>query len=70
MVGASLKKKDTMKLITQFEAATRTTAELQGLYRMAFNALAAAPRGSQERRDAQESVENIQHELAMRKLAP
>lgn len=35
-----------MKLVTRFEAASRSTDELHGLLREAFNAFAAAPRGS------------------------
>ncbi|WP_419907884.1 hypothetical protein [Hoeflea sp.] len=57
-----------MKLITRFEAASHTTAELQGLYREAFNALAAAPRGSQEQRNALASFNNVRRELATRRL--
>lgn len=55
-----------MKLITRFEAAKHTTAELHGLYRDAFNALAAAPRGSSDRRNAMASLTNIERELASR----
>ena len=59
-----------MKLITRFEAASRSTADLHGLLRDAFNALAAAPRGSQERRDALESLRAIEDELASRMPGP
>ncbi len=55
-----------MKLVTRFEAASRSTAELHGLYREAFNAFAGAPRGSQEYRDALTSLRNIEDELASR----
>lgn len=55
-----------MKLITRFEAARHSTAELHGLYREAFNALASAPRGSDERRNALASLQNIEAELATR----
>ncbi|MCR9135724.1 MAG: hypothetical protein NXI27_07010 [Alphaproteobacteria bacterium] len=55
-----------MKLITRFEAASRSTAELHGLYREAFNAMAAAPLGSLERRNALASLDNIKRELANR----
>lgn len=55
-----------MKLITRFDAAKRSTAELHGLYRDAFNALAAAPRGSEDRRNALASLQNIETELASR----
>lgn len=55
-----------MKLVTRFEAASRSTEQLQGLYREAFNAFSVAPRGSQERQDALVSLENIEAELASR----
>ena len=55
-----------MKLVTKFEAASRSTAELHGLLREAFNAFAASPRGSVERRNALESMHNIEAELATR----
>ena len=48
-----------MKLVTRFEAASRSTAELHGLLREAFNAFAAAPRGSIERDNALASMHNI-----------
>lgn len=66
MVGASLKKETQMKLITQFDAAKHTTAELHSLYREAFNAFAAAPRGSEQRRSALASLNNIERVLASR----
>ncbi|WP_269584231.1 hypothetical protein [Roseibium sp. Sym1] len=55
-----------MKLISRFEAASRNTAELNALYREAFNAFASAPRGSADRRNALVSIENIEAELEMR----
>ena len=55
-----------MKLVTRFEAASRSTSELHGLLRQAFNAFAAAPRGSQERSNALQSMHNIEAELASR----
>ena len=55
-----------MKLVTRFEAASRSTQELRGLLRAAFNAFAAAPRGSIERQCALESMHNIETELASR----
>ncbi|MBO9401431.1 hypothetical protein [Shimia sp. R9_3] len=55
-----------MKLITRHEAARLSLEELHGLLRQAFNALASAPRGSQQRRDALASLEAIEHELACR----
>jgi hypothetical protein len=55
-----------MKLVSRFEAASRNTAELHGLLAEAFNAFAAAPRGSQERQNALQSMRNIEDELAAR----
>ena len=55
-----------MKLVSRFEAASRSTAELQGLLTKAFNAFAIAPRGSNQRRDALASMRNIEDELATR----
>ncbi|MGR3507852.1 MAG: hypothetical protein ACU0FF_01040 [Sulfitobacter sp.] len=55
-----------MKLVSRFEAASRSTAELHGLLTEAFNVFAAAPRGSNERRDALLSMRNIEDELAAR----
>ena len=55
-----------MKLVSRFEAASRGTAELHGLLKDAFNAFAIAPRGSQERRNALQSLQNIEDELATR----
>ena len=55
-----------MKLVSRFEAASRSTAELHGLLAEAFNAFAVAPRGSHERRNALQSMRNIEDELASR----
>jgi len=55
-----------MKLITRSDAAKRSLEDLHGLYREAFNAIAAAPRGSQERRNALASLDVIERELASR----
>lgn len=55
-----------MKLITRFNAASLSTAELHALFREAFNALASAPRGSIERSNALASLHNIEAELARR----
>lgn len=55
-----------MKLVSRFEAASRSTADLHGLLREAFRAVAAAPCGSQARNVALASVRNIQAELATR----
>lgn len=55
-----------MRLVTRFEAATRSTAELRCLLKEAFAAAASAPPCSQERRDALASIRNIRFELALR----
>ncbi|MEI4232987.1 hypothetical protein [Roseovarius sp. D22-M7] len=55
-----------MLLVSRFEAASRSTAELHGLLAEAFNAFANASRSSQERRDALASMRNIEDELAAR----
>ncbi|TPE46480.1 hypothetical protein [Amaricoccus solimangrovi] len=55
-----------MKLVSRFEAASCSTAELHGLLGEALRAFAVAPRGSQERRDVLESIRNIENELAIR----
>lgn len=59
-----------MKLVSRFEAATLGTAELFGLRKQAFVAFSAAPRGSQEQRDALASMHAIENELAARKPTP
>lgn len=58
-----------MKLISRFQAASLGTAELYGLRKEAFKAFAAAPRGSQEQRDALASMRTIEDELATRAAA-
>jgi hypothetical protein len=55
-----------MLLVSRFEAASRSTPELHGLLTESFNAFAVAPRGSQERRSALQSLQNIENELAAR----
>lgn len=55
-----------MKLVSRFEAASRSNAELHGLFKEAFNAFSAVPRGSEDRRTALSSLENIEAELASR----
>ncbi|MCR9087554.1 MAG: hypothetical protein NXH97_12520 [Rhodobacteraceae bacterium] len=55
-----------MNLITRFELAALTEAELRGLMRETFNALARSEPGSPERRNALASLENVQAELACR----
>ena len=59
-----------MKLISRFKAATRSTVELYGLRKEAFIAFSAAPRGSQQQRNALTSMRNIERELASRLPTP
>ena len=59
-----------MKLVSRFEAATRSTAELYGLRKEAFIAFASAARSLQEQRDALTSMRNIERELAKRQFRP
>ncbi|MEM8774979.1 MAG: hypothetical protein AAGF53_08090 [Pseudomonadota bacterium] len=55
-----------MKLITRSEASKLSLEELQGLFRKAFNDVATAPRGSEERRIALNSLETVERELKAR----
>jgi hypothetical protein len=55
-----------MKFVSRFEAATLSTAELYGLRKEAFIVFTAAPRGSQEQREALVSMQTIENELATR----
>ena len=55
-----------MKLVTRFEAATKTTTELHALHTQALQAFTHAARGSDIRRDALASLETIEAELAAR----
>lgn len=55
-----------MELVTRFELATRSTTDLQALYREIFNALVRSAPGSEQRRIALASLENISAELRNR----
>lgn len=67
VVGASQEKEETtMKLITHFELATRSTSELHALYREIFNALVRSAPGSDERRNCLASLENVRSEMRNR----
>lgn len=59
-----------MTLITRSELAGCSNAELHGLLRTAFNALARSAPGTPERRTALASIENIQAQLALRPPGP
>ena len=52
-----------MKLITQYDLASKNESELRGLYRIAFNALVQSIPESPERRNALASLENISREI-------
>lgn len=55
-----------MKLVSHFEAASLSTAELYGLRKEAFIAFTAAPRGSDKQRDALATMRTVEAELATR----
>lgn len=57
-----------MDLVTRFDAATRSSADLRGLLKKAFVTCASAPPCSQARRDALTSIRTIEVELARRTL--
>ena len=56
----------TMRLITRFDAASRSTPELLALHTEALRAFASAARGLQQRSNALASLHNIECELAVR----
>ena len=64
--GLLTKQEETMKLITRFEAASRSTTELHALRTQAMRAFASAARGSENRRKALASLEAIEAELVVR----
>ena len=55
-----------MKLISRFEASSRSTTELHALHTQTLQAFSAAARGSETRRNALASLEAIEAELAAR----
>lgn len=55
-----------MKLITQYDLASKGVPELRGLYRKAFNALVQSTADSAERRNTLASLENISREINQR----
>lgn len=59
-----------MELVTRFELADRSIADLCGLLQMAFVACASAPPCSQARRDALVSIHNRDVELSRRLPRP
>lgn len=65
--GASFNDQEvSMKLVTRFEAAARSTTELQGLLRKAFNVLVTGSQHTQERDNAKATIETIKAELSSR----
>jgi hypothetical protein len=66
MVGASELKEETMKLLTRFELASKSTGELHALHREALKVFNAAARGTQERRDVLEMLANLETEIQSR----
>ena len=59
-----------MRLITRFELAAKSEAELRGLLREAFNDLAKSAVHSHERRNTLASIENVQAEICAKLSAP
>ena len=59
-----------MKPITQTEAAKLSTANLYGLRKEAFIAFSAAPRDTQDQRDALAAMSAIEAELKRRSPSP
>ncbi|WP_170401482.1 hypothetical protein [Ruegeria arenilitoris] len=55
-----------MKLVSRFQAAALSTAELHGLLRKAFNLAASLPPHSRERDNALASIKTIHAELSSR----
>jgi hypothetical protein len=68
MVGASELKEETMKLITRFELASKSTGELHALRGEALKAFASAARGTQERRNALASLASLDAEIRSRPM--
>lgn len=66
MVGASDLKEETMKLTNRFELASKPISELHALHREALEAFACAARGTQERRQALATLENLEAEIRSR----
>jgi hypothetical protein len=54
-----------VRLITHFELAARNKAELHGMLRKAFNALANSEPDTQEYRNALGTIENIQRKMSL-----
>lgn len=61
---------ETMKLITRFELASRSTNELHTLYRETFNTLCGYRPHSAEQRTCLASLTNLEDEIDARALLP
>ena len=59
-----------MRLITKFEIAAKNKNELHGLLRTAFNELAKSEPYTNERKNAQASIDNIRREIYSRTPCP
>ena len=58
-----------MKLLTQFELASKSDTELLALLREAFNSAAASTPGQQKHRNALQQMENIRKVLIYREIS-
>jgi hypothetical protein len=61
---------ENMRIITQTELAYRSKYDLDALLSLVLNRIAYAKEGSQEWKDAMESLANIRHEQASRNVGP
>lgn len=68
--GLQIKRRETMRLITRFELASKNKNELHVILRQAFNELAKSTANTHERRNALASIENIQREISSRAPSP
>lgn len=66
MVGASTNTEETMKFITRFELAAKSTGELHALHRDTFNALCRCKPHSGEQRTCLASLKNLEDEINSR----
>lgn len=64
------KQEVTMRLITRFELAAKSTTELRSLHKEVFNAMVRSEPRTLERVNALASLENIEIELASRAPSP
>ena len=69
-LGSPDKQEDKMNIISRFEAASHSTAELYALHTQALRDFALAARGSNARRKALATLDIVEAELAMRPDVP